>query len=40
MYRVGLHIPAGEYKAIAEKYITIEDGQYLKLINATIKVGN
>lgn len=68
MYKVGLHIPVGEYKVAssndmtyievtkdsieildsiitnnnldAEKYITVEDGRYLKIHNALIKVGN
>lgn len=64
MYKVGVHIPAGEYKVVpdsnmgyievdkdslgglqsiitndnlqAEKYITVQDGQYLKIKNASI----
>ena len=65
MYKVGVDLPAGEYKVAAdgmgymevsgssshnidnilsndnfegEKYITVEDGQYLKLSHVTIKV--
>lgn len=65
MYKVGVDLPAGEYKVIAdgmgymevssnsnhdlnaivsndnfqgEKYITVKDGQYLKLTRAKIKV--
>jgi len=66
MYKVGVHIPAGEYKVVpdsnmgyvevdkdsfgslgsiitndnlqAEKYITVQDGQYLKIKNASINI--